>query len=119
MAKMTKEQVQEFIERVENLIVLRNMSKAEFYEKAGYTDAAYSQWVTGQTTPSTKSINKTAIALGVEATYLITGENKKSAPAVSGKSDSRRLLDSYLDEFTEAEIAELLAEIKEKRNNQE
>ena len=49
-AKMTKEQVQEFIERVENLIVLRNMSKAEFYKKAGYTDAAYSQWVTGQTT---------------------------------------------------------------------
>lgn len=43
MAKMTKEQVQEFIKRVEELIVMQNMTKAEFYKKAGYTDAAYSQ----------------------------------------------------------------------------
>lgn len=119
MAKMTKEQVQEFINRVENLIVMQNMSKAEFYEKAGYTDAAYSQWVTGQTTPSAKSINKTANALGVEATYLITGENKKIAPAVSSKSDIRRLIDSYLDEFTEAEAVALLEHIKSSHKGQE
>lgn len=77
MAKMTKEQVQEFIKRVEELIVIQNLTKAEFYKKAGYTDAAYSQWVTGQTTPSARSINKTANALGVEAAYLITGKNIK------------------------------------------
>lgn len=53
------------------------MTKAEFYKKAGYTDAAYSQWVTGQTTPSARSINKAANALGVEAAYLITGKNIK------------------------------------------
>lgn len=79
MAKLTKEQVQEFIKRVEELIALQNLTKAEFYEKAGYTDAAYSQQVTGQTTPSARSINKTANALGVEATYLITGESIKKA----------------------------------------
>lgn len=116
MAKMNKEQVQKFIKRVEDLILVRNMSKAEFYEKAKITDAAYSQWVTGKTTPTAKTINKVANALGVDAEYLITGENKKIAPAVSSKSDSRRLLDSYLDEFTEEQIDLLLAKIKSDRN---
>lgn len=116
MAKMTKEQVREFLSRVENLIVIRNMSKAEFYERASISDAAYSQWVTGKTTPTAKTICKVANALSVDAAYLITGENKKSAPAVSSKSDNRRLLDSYLDDFTEAEIAALLYRIKSERN---
>ena len=52
MAKMTKKQAQEFIKRVEELIVIQNLTKAEFYKKAGYNNAAYSQWVTGQTTLS-------------------------------------------------------------------
>lgn len=42
--------------------------------------------------------------------------HKKIAPTVSGKSDNRRLLDSYLDEFTDAEIEKLLVQIKSERN---
>lgn len=49
--------------------------------------------------------------LDVDVMYLEYG-HKKSAPAVSGKSDNRRLLDSYLDEFTEDELAVLLSKIK-------
>lgn len=106
------------LRRIDALLKEKNMKKEDFYAAVPITDAAVSQWRKGKTQPTKKKLERMAEILDVDIQYLEYG-HKKSAPAVSGKSDSRRLLDSYLDEFTEAEIAELLAEIKEKRNNQE
>lgn len=110
MVKMTYEQVKAFIDRVEKLIINENLSKAEFYKKAGYTDAAYSQWVTGQTTPSARSIAKTANALNVSATYLITGEEKEKAPAHLGKDS----FDEILDSMSNAELIEFIKKASER-----
>lgn len=47
------------------------------------------------------------------------GHKKSTLTANSGKSDNRRLLDSYLDDFTEEQLARLLDKIKSERNTQE
>lgn len=103
------------LSRVEELLKAKKMKKEEFYAAIPISDGAVSQWRKGKTKPSKRNLERMAEILDVDVMYLEYG-HKKSAPAVSGKSDNRRLLDSYLDEFTEDELAVLLSKIKEERN---
>lgn len=101
--------------RIDELLKAKQMKKEDFYAAVPITDAAVSQWRKGKTQPSKKKLERMAEVLDVDIQYLEYGV-QKIAPTVSGKSDNRRLLDSYLDEFTDAEIEKLLVQIKSERN---
>ena len=59
------------IKRIEMRIAQLQMSKEEFYQKAGISSASYSQWNTGKITPSKRKIAQAAEALGVTLEYLL------------------------------------------------
>ena len=89
----------------------------------GKSKPAANGWKKKGSIPTDATLAKLAEYFNVSVEYLLgksdaKNGHKKSAPAVSGKSDLRRLLDSYLDEFTDAEVEKLLAQIKVERNSQ-
>lgn len=67
-----------FISQIDRLRMEHKMTKAEFYEKAGITASAVSQWRNGKTVPAETTIQKIADLFGVEVSFL-TGEQKNTA----------------------------------------
>ncbi len=74
--KLSKEEVQEIIKRIEIELGKRGISKQEFYKKSGVTSAAYSQWNTGSTTPQLKTLGRVANFLNMDLELLLTGKEK-------------------------------------------
>lgn len=85
----------------EQLLQEHNITAYKVAKEAGVTQTALSNWKTGKSTPTTKTLQKIADYFGVSIDYLMTGEDKE---------DNRY----YLNDET-AEMAQTLFENKKLR----
>lgn len=86
----------------EQLLQKHNVTSYKVSKETGVTQTALSNWKSGRSTPTTKTLQKIADYFGVTIDYLMTGEEKED----SGKY--------YLNEDT-AEIAQAVFENKDLR----
>lgn len=86
----------------EQLLQKHNVTSYKVSKATGVTQTALSNWKSGRSTPTTKTLQKIADCFGVTIDYLMTGEEKED----SGKY--------YLNDDT-AEIAQAVFENKDLR----
>lgn len=98
------------IKRIEVCLAKQGISKADFYKGSGISSASFSQWNTGKFKPTEKKLRMAADFLGVSYEYLVFGEEKETAPAVSGEglSAERAELYSLIDSLDDDAIRLLL-----------
>lgn len=65
----------------EQLIQKKGITPYKVSKETGVTQTALSNWKSGKSTPTTKTLQKIADYLGVTIDYLMTGEEKKEANA--------------------------------------
>lgn len=70
-----------FLSQIDRLRKNKKMTKAEFYEKAGITASAVSQWRNEKTVPAETTIQKIADLFNVDVNFL-TGEQKNPASEI-------------------------------------
>lgn len=75
----------EMIKRIEVRLKELGKTKGEFYKGAGISSASYSQWNTGDYSPSKRKLQAVSDYLGVSVEYLMTGEEK--APTQEGERE--------------------------------
>lgn len=74
------------LNRIEGLLKESGRSKSELYAACSLTSSAISQWKSGKTSPSTKSLQRIADYLNVSYEYLILGVGqKRKTPALTEK----------------------------------
>lgn len=76
---MEKSEVKSFLANLDVILIRKNIKKGEFYEGVGVTSGAVSQWKTGSTTPSDRTVKKIADYLGVPVSALIEQKEKPTA----------------------------------------
>lgn len=62
-----------FVERMESQLEKLGIAKQAFYSACGVSSSAVSQWRTGRTAPSQRTIEKIATYLHMNQDYLVTG----------------------------------------------
>lgn len=77
---ISTDEILEMSARIDALLKLRRISKAQFYKDVGITAGAMSQWKAGRTSPTYNSIARIADYLGVSVAYLTGQEGKASVP---------------------------------------
>lgn len=103
----------ELIRKIEIRLKELGKTKGEFYEGAGITSASYSQWNTGEFSPSKRKLRAMAEYLDVPLAYLSgeTDEKKPATPEGSGLSveamELVRLYDLASPELRAAALAVL------------
>ena len=65
----------------------RKLSQANLAERLHVTRTAVSHWETGRSKPSTKHIERIAAALGVDASWLISGKKSTSSLSAPAQND--------------------------------
>ena len=101
------------ISQIDKLCRERKMPKAKFYELAGITASAVSQWRNGKTVPAESTIQRIAKVFDVGVDVL-TGEETKKEPTPEGehpKSKLRsiaRLEDSKITPEQDEQIADYI-----------
>lgn len=84
------------LNRIEGLLKESGRSKAELYATCSVSASAVSQWKSGRTSPSTKSLQRIADYLNVSYEYLISGAGQKEKmPILEDKHESDGLSDIY------------------------
>lgn len=73
------------IDRINACLSSIGKSGAEMSRDLGLSNSIYSQWNTGKTRPSNKTLLKVANYLGVTVDYLLTGDNGESATKIEKK----------------------------------
>ena len=98
--------------RINALLAEKGISKSDFYAKCHVSSGAYSQWNTGKTTPSRKSVEMIAEYLNTTVEYLLTGEGLKEKPASikeDGLSEEQIKVLRLFDSLTPQEQRALIA----------
>lgn len=72
--------VETFVERLDNLLKLRNIKRQTICDDLEISRTSVSSWVSGKTSPSVHTIVKIAKYLDVSMEYLLTGETKDGLP---------------------------------------
>ena len=75
------------------------ITKKQFYSDTGISSATYSQWNTGQFSPSKRKLEAISKYIGVPVSKL-TGEEQKENPSAQGggeMSKNKRLLMDLID----------------------
>ena len=75
------------IRRINAELLARGISKAQFYKDCEITSGAYSQWNTGRSGPSRKTISRIAAYFGWDEEFLLTGIKKDSPPELGELSE--------------------------------
>lgn len=91
----------------EQLLQKNGVTSYKVAKEAGVTQTALSNWKSGRSTPTTKTLQKIADYFGVTIDYLMTGndESEKREPALTSKD--------------EKDIEKILEQAKEQLLNQE
>ena len=76
--ELTREEVEAMVKRIERELRERKISKSTFYEEAGVSSAAFSQWRTGARSPSVPSIQSIARFFGASVDWVLTGKEPES-----------------------------------------
>ena len=71
----------------EKLLNERNITAYKVSKDTGVTQTALSNWKTGKSTPTAKTLQKIADYFGVTVDYLITGKDKEWAPTLTEKDE--------------------------------
>ena len=81
----------------EQLLQKHNITPYKVSKEAGVTQTALSNWKSGRSTPTTKTLQKIADYFGVTIDYLLSGENE-SKEKKSPYSDLQGIYLSYAKE---------------------
>lgn len=105
------------IDKINSILVQRGMNSADLQRMVNITDGAISQWNTGRTSPSNRSLRKIADALEVDIVELmaddeITQEENPASATGDGISDFDRLVLDFIHSMTYDEIRRLLVYLK-------
>lgn len=100
----------ELIRKIEIRLKELGKTKGEFYKGAGITSASYSQWNTGEYSPSKRKLRAIAEYLDVPMAYLSgQTDEKKPAPVFEGgHSAAARELLAATEDFSPEENQALL-----------
>ena len=74
----------------EQLLQKNNLTPYKVAKEAGVTQTALSNWKTGKSTPTTKTLQKIADYFGVTIDYLMNGEEKDTEPTLT-KRDTKEI----------------------------
>lgn len=88
------------LNRIDTTLKERGYSKAELYSACSVSASAVSQWKSGRTDPSTKSLHRIADFLNVSYEYLVTGSEQQKAPTLTTKDErdiEKKLADVLAD----------------------
>lgn len=72
------------IDRINKRLAIIGKTGAEMSRDLGLSNSAYSQWNTGKTKPSKKTLVLIAPYLGTTVEYLLTGKEKPAGQIPSG-----------------------------------
>lgn len=102
------------IDKINHILVERNMSGAELSRQIGVSSGVFSQWNTKRTKPSLRNISKIAAVLNVPVGVLMpdleTEATKKSASSEDeAKDDVRIQIEKKLNEADKDQLLKWLA----------
>ena len=91
----------------EQLLQKHGVTPYKVAKEAGVTQTALSNWKSGRSTPSSKTLQKVADYFGVTVDYLMTGRNeiKEKAPELTARDerDIKKDLDNIMDKIRNGE----------------
>ena len=91
----------------EQLLQKHGVTPYKVAKEAGVTQTALSNWKSGRSTPSSKTLQKVADYFGVTVDYLMTGrvDAKEKAPELTARDerDIAKDLDSIMNKLTSGE----------------
>ena len=100
------------ISQIDKLCRERKMPKAKFYELAGMTASAVSQWRNGKTVPAESTIQRIANVFDVGVDVLTGKETKKEPHVQEDIGPNKQAVLDLIDDLSEPEAALLLERIK-------
>jgi transcriptional regulator with XRE-family HTH domain len=91
----------------EQLLQKHGVTPYKVAKEAGVTQTALSNWKSGRSTPSSKTLQKVADYFGVTVDYLMTGraEAKEKAPELTARDerDIKKDLNNIMEKLTSGE----------------
>lgn len=91
----------------EQLLQKHGVTPYKVAKEAGVTQTALSNWKSGRSTPSSKTLQKVADYFGVTVDYLMTGRNdvKEKAPELTARDerDIAKDLNNIMEKLTSGE----------------
>lgn len=98
---------QKMYEVFEQLLQKHGVTPYKVAKEAGVTQTALSNWKSGRSTPSSKTLQKVADYFGVTVDYLMTGRNdvKEKAPELTARDerDIAKDLNNIMEKLTSGE----------------
>lgn len=94
------------IDKINLLLTKLGMTGADLERAIGVSQSVYSQWNTGRTTPSKRSLSKIAIVLGVSIEELLPDETKKESASITGNELNKSLIEK-LSLLTDEEMLQV------------
>lgn len=98
-----------FLSQIDRLRMERKMTKAEFYEKAGITASAVSQWRHQITVPSENTIQRIANLFKVDVSFLTGNQKNPDPPTGAGTMPPKEYAD--LNVANKAIVDRLIADL--------
>lgn len=85
----------------ENLLKKNGVTAYKVAKESGVTQTALSNWKTGKSTPTTKTLQKIADYFGVTIDYLMTGKEEEWEPSLTAKDekDIKNALDDFKNQL--------------------
>lgn len=89
----------------EQLLQKKGVSSYKVAKEAGVTQTALSNWKSGRSTPTAKTLQKIADYFGVTIDYLMTGNDSSEQKALTARDnrDIAKDLDSIMEKLTSGE----------------
>ena len=101
-------------ERIFEIADKKFLDQSKFATAVGVTQSVVSAWKNGKSESYMKRLPQIAAVLGTSAEYLLTGEQKKSAPTDgNGLSPAKRALLKSVDGLSDEQCEKLLGIIEE------
>ena len=101
-------------ERIFEIADKKYLDQSKFAAAVGVTQSVVSAWKNGKSESYMKRLPQIADLLGTSVDYLMTGEQKKSAPTNGdGLSPAKRALWEAVDGLSEEQCEKLLGIIQE------
>jgi transcriptional regulator with XRE-family HTH domain len=101
------------IDKINHILVERNMSGAELSRQIGVSSGVFSQWNTKRTKPSLRNISKIAAVLDVPVGVLMpdseTEATKKASSEDEAEGDRIATLRKRLEALSEEDLDKLIA----------
>lgn len=101
-------------ERIFEIADKKYLDQSKFAAAVGVTQSVVSAWKNGKSESYMKRLPQIAELLGTSVEYLLTGEEKKSAPINwDGLSPAKRALWKEVDGLTDKQCEKLLGIVQE------